>query len=590
MYLENIHSPADVKSLPACALDDLAAEMREALIKKTSMGGGHIAPNLGVVELTIALHRVFDLPKDKVVFDVSHQSYCHKMLTGRAEFYINEEKYADVSGYTDPGESEYDLFHTGHTSTSISLACGLAKARDLACGSENVIAVIGDGSLSGGEAYEGLNFAKELGSNLIIVVNDNQMSIAENHGGLYGNLKALRESGGALECNFFKALGLDYRFLGDGHNIPALCELFENAKGIDRPIVLHVSTVKGKGYPFAERQKEIWHFRPPFHIETGELKKPFSGESYDEIAYQLLTEKMKADHNVVAILAAVPHVISFYAERRQAAGAQFVDVGIAEQHAISFAAGIARGGGKPVFATFATFFQRAYDQIEQDICINKLPVTLLVRNASVWGGDDVAHLGIFDIPLMSNIPNLVYLAPTNKQEYVAMLKWSIDQREHPVAIRIPRNGVHPAPDGAPVETDYGANINKNLVVKDGDKVAIFALGDFFQLGERVWEDLLKQTGIKATLVNPRYITGLDETLLLGLKSAHELVITLEDGILSGGYGEKVASFLGTEQILVRNYGLKKEFIDRYNADDILRENRLAPDLIVEDICRILSNS
>lgn len=584
MYLENIQSPVDVKKLPSTALTELASEMRCALIKKASVTGAHLGPNLGVVEMMIALHRVFNSPVDKIVFDVSHQCYCHKMLTGRAQAFLNEDQYGDVSGYTNPEESEHDLFHIGHTSTSISMACGLAKARDCQHGSENVIAVIGDGALSGGEAYEALNFTKELGSNLIIIVNDNQMSIAENHGALYDNLKLLRESKGQVECNFFKALGLEYYFLENGHDISALCELFEKVKGIDHPVVLHICTIKGKGYRFAEQQKEDWHFRPPFHIEDGDFRNHFNNENYDEITYQFLNAKMKADPKVVAIVAAVPLTIGFDETRRRAAGGQFIDVGIAEEHAVSMAAGVAKNGGKPIFATHSSFYQRAYDQIAQDICINKQPVTLLVRNASVWGMNDLTHLGIFDIPLIANIPNIVYLAPTNKEEYVAMLDWSIEQTEHPIAIRIPRNGVHHISQS--VDTDY-SDLNKNLIVKLGRKVAILALGDFFQLGERVWEELAQKTGMNATLINPRYITGLDEELLCELKADHELIITLEDGILAGGYGEKVAGFFGGEKILVKNYGLKKEFIDRYKPDNILQENRLVPELIVEDICKIL---
>lgn len=584
MYLEKIQSPNDVQKLSDDELLELAKEMRSALIQKASVTGAHLGPNLGVVEMTIALHRVFHSPVDKIVFDVSHQCYCHKMLTGRAQAFLDEDMYATVSGYTNPEESEHDLFHVGHTATSVSLACGLAKARDCVQGTENIIAVIGDGALSGGEAYEGLNFAKELGTNLIIIVNDNQMSIAENHGALYDNLQLLRESDGKAECNFFKALGLDYHFLRDGHDIFALCELFEQVKDINHPVVLHICTVKGKGYCFAEAEKEDWHFRPPFHIEDGDFRNHFNNENYDEIVYQFLNSKMHNDEKVVAVVAAVPLTIGFDENRRKAAGKQFVDVGIAEEHAVTMAAGIAKNGGKPVFATHASFFQRAYDQIAQDICINKQPVTLLVRNASVWGMNDLTHLGFFDIPLISNIPNMVYLAPTNKEEYIAMLDWSIEQTDYPVAIRIPRNGVHHT--SQPVETDY-SRLNKNLLVKQGEKVAIIALGDFFQLGESVCEELVQKTGIHASLINPRYITGVDVELLHSLLPTHELIITLEDGVLAGGYGEKVASFLGTEEVKVKNYGLKKEFVDRYKPDHILQMNRLTPDLIVEDICKIL---
>ncbi len=580
MYLEKIKSPRDVKALPANSLPELAQEIRTALIQKASKTGAHVGPNLGVIEMTIALHRVFDSPKDKFVFDVSHQCYPHKMLTGRAQAYLDEQHYGDVSGYTNPEESEHDLFNVGHTATSVSLACGLAKARDCCGNNENVIAIIGDGALSGGEAYEGLNFAKELGSNLIIIVNDNQMSIAENHGGLYEHLRLLRETNGACECNYFKALGFEYRFLQDGHNIEKLCALFENVKGIDHPIVLHICTVKGKGYPYAEKNKEDWHFRPPFRIEDGDFRHHFTNENYDEIVYDYLSSKMKKDPKVVALVAAVPLTIGFDQSRRKKAGSQFVDVGIAEEHAIAMAAGIAKNGGKPVFATHASFYQRVYDQISQEICINNLPVTMLVRNASIWGMNDVTHLGIFDIPMISNIPNLVYLAPTNKEEYIAMLDWSLEQTEHPVAIRIPRNGVHHTL--AKVDNDY-SELNKNLVVRKGKQIAVIAVGDFFQLGEFVCDELRKKHSIEATLINPRYVTGLDESLLMNLLDNHELTLTLEDGILDGGYGQKVASFYGMTTMKVKNYGLKKIFIDRYRPDEVLRENRLVPELIIEDV-------
>lgn len=587
MYLEKIKGPLDLKKLTLLELRELAQEMRDCLIEKASAVGGHLGPNLGVVELTIALHRVFESPRDKFVFDVSHQSYCHKMLTGRADAFLRREQYNVVSGYSNPDESEHDFFKVGHTSTSVSLACGLAKARDRRGTSENIVAIIGDGSLSGGEAFEGLDYARELESNLIVIVNDNQMSIAENHGGVYDNLKLLRATNGNAECNYFKTLGFDYRFVSDGHNIETLCEVLEDIKDISHPIVIHVCTVKGKGYSIALDNKEDWHSRPPFNISDGSFRNHFSGENYDEIVYQFLAEKMRNDASIVTMVAAVPTCIGFNSERRKEfteGKRQFVDVGIAEEHALSMAAGIAKNGGKPVFATHASFFQRAYDQIMEEVCVNNLPVTLLVRNASIWGMNDVSHLGIFDIPLLSNIPNLVYLAPTNKEEYLAMLEWSIEQNQYPVAIRIPRNGVKYAV--GPVDADYSIT-NKNKVINRGSKVAIFALGDFFQIGEETHSLLNKNHQIQSTLINPRFISGLDEALLMSLLDDHELVITLEDGILSGGYGEKIARFYGIYTMKVKCYGLEKEFIDRYKADDVLKRERIKPELIVDDIMRIL---
>lgn len=580
MILESILSPKDVKRLNIKQLHILASEMRKALLSKVSNCGGHIGPNLGVVELTIGLHYVFDSPKDKIVFDVSHQSYCHKMLTGRAIDYIDLTKADQVSGYTNPDESEHDLFNVGHTSTSISLATGLAKARDLAGDRYNVIAVIGDGALSGGEAYEGLDNGAELNSNFIVVVNDNEMSIAENHGGLYGNLQRLRDSNGKCQCNFFKSLGYDYYYLEEGNTIDKVIELFKKIKDIQHPVVLHIHTKKGFGYSFAEKKQEEYHWKPSFDLKTGENKRKFSGENYDDIINQFLLDKMKQDPSVAVLVAAVPSTIGFTPEKRQLAGKQFIDVGIAEEHAVAMAAGIAKNHGKPVFATHSSFFQRTYDQISQEVCINNLPVTLLVRNASIWGLNDVTHLGIFDIPLLSNIPNLVYLAPTNCEEYLSMVEWSLNQREHPVAIRIPKNGVHHT--SFPVSKNYSL-LNKYLIKQYGKDVAIIALGDFFQIGEEIARKISEDLGFVPTLINPRFITGLDKECLTGLLNQHKIILTLEDGILDGGFGQKIASFLGCENIKVLNYGLKKEFIDRYSADEVLQQCRITPELVLEDV-------
>lgn len=537
--LDKIESPKDLKPLSISEMKELAEEIRSALLKKLSIHGGHFGPNFGMVEAIIAMHYVFESPKDKLVFDVSHQSYPHKILTGRKDAFLYEDHYDDVTGYTNPEESEHDWFNVGHTSTSISLASGLAKARDLKGENYNVIAIIGDGSLSGGEALEGLDFAGEQKSNFIIVVNDNDMSIAENHGGLYKNLKELRASNGTCECNLFKAMGLDYVYVNDGNNLESLIDTFKKVKDIDHPIVVHINTEKGKGYKFAEDNKENWHWTMPFDIETGKPTVSFDGEDYGDLTAKFLLNKMKKDEKVVAIVAAVPTNIGFTKERRLEAGKQFVDVGIAEEHGIAMASGIAKNGGKPVFATHSSFMQRTYDQLSQDLCINNSPATILVNTASVYGMNDVTHLGLYDIPMISNIPNMVYLAPTSKEEYFAMLDWSIEQTEHPVAIRIPCNGV--ISDGRAPDTDY-SDINKFKVEQKGEKIAILALGDFYQLGEELAKEIKEKLNITPTLINPRYITGLDEELLNELKQNHNQVITLEDGILEGGFGEKIASF------------------------------------------------
>ena len=578
--LDKIESPKDLKPLSISEMKELAEEIRSALLKKLSIHGGHFGPNFGMVEAIIAMHYVFESPKDKLVFDVSHQSYPHKILTGRKDAFLYEDHYDDVTGYTNPEESEHDWFNVGHTSTSISLASGLAKARDLKGENYNVIAIIGDGSLSGGEALEGLDFAGEQKSNFIIVVNDNDMSIAENHGGLYKNLKELRASNGTCECNLFKAMGLDYVYVNDGNNLESLIDTFKKVKDIDHPIVVHINTEKGKGYKFAEDNKENWHWTMPFDIETGKSTVSFDGEDYGDLTAKFLLNKMKKDEKVVAIVAAVPTNIGFTKERRLEAGKQFVDVGIAEEHGIAMASGIAKNGGKPVFATHSSFMQRTYDQLSQDLCINNSPATILVNTASVYGMNDVTHLGLYDIPMISNIPNMVYLAPTSKEEYFAMLDWSIEQTEHPVAIRIPCNGV--ISDGRAPDTDY-SDINKFKVEQKGEKIAILALGDFYQLGEELAKEIKEKLNITPTLINPRYITGLDEELLNELKQNHNQVITLEDGILEGGFGEKIASFYGNTDMKVKNYGIKKAFYDKYDVKELLKANKLTPQQILAEI-------
>lgn len=580
MYLEKINEPSDVRKLNKEQLEELAKEMREALLGKLSKHGGHFGPNFGMVEATIALHYVFDSPKDKMVFDVSHQSYCHKMLTGRKDAFLYEEHYDDVSGYSNPQESEHDFFTIGHTSTSVSLACGLAKARDLKGDRENIIAVIGDGSLSGGEALEGLDFAPELQSNLIIVVNDNDMSIAPNHGGLYQNLKLLRDTDGLAECNLFKAMGLDYCFVKEGNDIEKLIEAFQKVKDMDHPVVVHICTEKGKGYALAEKNKENWHWCMPFDKETGKPAFTMEGEDYGSMTADYLLEKMKKDKTLVGITSGTPTVFGFAEEKRKAAGNQFVDVGIAEEHAVAFASGIAANGGNPVYGVYSSFIQRTYDQLSQDLCINNNPVTILVYAASVYGMNDVTHLGIYDIPMISNIPNLVYLAPVTKEEYLAMMDWSISQKEHPVAIRVPGGAV--LSSGKTVTKDYG-RLNEYEVMKKGKKVAILALGTFFSLGSEVADAIAEKTGTAPTLINPIYITGLDEKLLEELKEEHEVVITLEDGILDGGFGEKIARFYGASDMKVLNYGLKKEFLDRYDVNEVLKENRLTTEQILQDV-------
>lgn len=583
MLLEHIQSPADVKKLSLAEMNTLAEDIRTLLIEKLSRHGGHCGPNLGMVEATIALHYVFDSPRDKIVFDVSHQSYPHKMLTGRVTAFLSESHYDDVSGYSEPSESEHDFFVIGHTSTSVSLAGGLAKGRDLRGETGNVIAVIGDGSLSGGEALEGLDWAAELNSNFIIVVNDNQMSIAENHGGLYENLAELRRSHGNCENNLFRAMGLDYVYVDKGNDLSSLIEAFRKVKDTNHPVVVHINTLKGKGYAPAEEDKETWHWTMPFEISTGALKQKNIGEDYNSLTAAHLLQRMKDDKTVCAITAGTPGIWGWTPARRQEAGKQFVDVGIAEEHAVALASGMAKAGGKPVFGVCSSFLQRAYDQVSQDLCINDNPATLLVLWGSLTSMTDVTHLCHFDIPLLSGIPNLVFLAPTNREEYLAMLDWSLAYDRHPVAIRVPVG--EPRSATRPVPTDF-SELNKSELVSRGKDVAILGLGNFFALGEQV-SSALKDRSIEATLINPRFISGLDESLLDSLVSDHRLVVTLEDGALEGGYGEKVARHFGPTSVKTLCFGARKEFVDRYAPADFFAANHLTVPQIVEDILQSL---
>lgn len=584
MLLKQIKGPQDLKQLKQEELQQVVEEARAALLQKISQYGGHNGPNLGVVEMTVALHYVFDSPKDQFVFDVSHQTYVHKMLTGRAQAFLDQAHYQAVSGYTNPLESEHDLFTIGHTSTSLSLANGLAKARDLKNETNNVVAVIGDGSLSGGLAYEGLNNISELGTNTIIIVNDNDQSIAENHGGLYKNLKELRETNGQAANNFFKALGLDYRYLDAGNDLAALIALFEEVKNQQAPVVLHIHTIKGKGFSFAEENREKFHAGGPFSLETGEYLRSKGADTYSSLTTDFLLRKMAEDPTVVAVNAGTPMIL-FSPEQRQQVGAQFVDVGIAEEHAATMTAGLAKGGVKPVWAVHSPFLQRSYDQISHDLALNRLSGTILVTLASVNGMNDESHLGIFDIPFLSHIPNLVYLAPTTKEEYLAMLEWSIDQTDRLVAIRVP---VGPITSSGEVDrTDY-SQLYKNKVIQKGEKVAIMGVGNFYGLAEEVAVELKKHLQLTATVINPAFISGLDTELLDELKETHDIVVTLEDGLLEGGYGQMVAGYLGDATIRVQTYGLDKAFHDRYEASELLAENGLTVENIVKNIKETLA--
>lgn len=578
MLLEKIQSPKDVKVLSMPQLHELAQEIRDGILNRDSNIGGHVGPNLGIVETTIAMHYVFNCPEDKFVFDVSHQSYPHKMLTGRAFGYYDNNRFQEISGYSSPAESpEYDQFELGHTSTSISLASGLQKARDIKGTKENIVVLIGDGSLSGGEALEGLDEVGELGTGIIIIVNDNEMSIAENHGGLYKNLALLRETNGKAECNLFRAMGLDYEYVADGNDVETLIKTFQEVKDIDHPIVVHIHTEKGKGYAPAEQNKEPWHWSMPFDIETGKPKVEGGGEDYGNMTAEYLLEEMKKDKHLVAVTSGTPTVAGFFKNRREEAGAQHVDVGIAEEQAVAMISGMAKGGIRPVYNVYSTFIQRTYDQIAQDLCINGNPAVINVFCASLYGMNDITHIGFYDIPMLSNIPNLVYLAPTCWEEYKAMLAWGIQQTAHPVAIRVPGGAVTHSDEQ--FDEDY-SELNRFKMTHKGSKVAIVALGAFYGLGKQVAALLKEQKGIDATLINPRYITGLDEEMLESLKADHEKVITLEDGALEGGFGEKIARFYGDSDMKTLCFGIKKGLYDRYDYQQLAKDNELTPEQIM----------
>lgn len=583
MILEKITDTKDLRQLNRAQLHTLVDEARTALLNKISQHGGHNGPNLGVVEMTVALHRVFNSPVDKLVFDISHQTYIHKMLTGRAQAFLDPAHFDDVSGYTNPKESEHDLFTVGHTSTSLALANGIAVARDLKQENYNVVALIGDGSLSGGLAFEGLNNIAEQNSNIIVIVNDNDQSIADNFGGLYRNLKALRESNGQVKDNFFQSLGFEYHYLDEGNDLDALIDLFESVKDVDHPVLLHVHTVKGKGFKFAEENREKFHAGGPFSLETGEYVKRGTGaNTYSNLTSEFLWDKMQKDKTVVAVNAGTPMML-FNPEQRKQLGKQFIDVGIAEQQAATMTAGLAKNGAKPVWAVYSTFMQRSYDQISHDLALNDLPGTILVYSASVNGMNDESHLGIFDIPFLSHIPNLVYLAPTNQEEYLAMLDWSLEQTHHPVAIRVPVGPLRST--GKADTTDYN-QLYQNEVVQAGNKVAVMGVGNFFGFAEEVIAALAKEN-IQATLINPKFISGVDEKLLTELTNNHQLVVTLEDGITDGGYGQTIASFLGNTDVKVQNYGLDKAFHDRYVASELLAENGITVENIVKNILAVV---
>lgn len=590
MYIEKIQSPADLKKLDIKALEVVADETRQAVLNRVSKHGGHVGPNLGFVEATVALHYVFNAPEDKFVFDVSHQCYPHKVLTGRAAGFLgNVDDMNAISGYSSPAECpEYDNFEVGHTSTSVSLATGLQKARDVNGTKENIIAIIGDGSLSGGEAFEGLDEASELGTGIIIVVNDNEMSIAENHGGIYKNLRALRESRGECEHNWFKAWGFEYKYLEEGNDIERLIEVFRSVKDTDRPTVVHIHTEKGHGYAPAVNDKEAWHWGMPFNLDDGSrpvrnadgtMPEVKPCETYPELFSDWMLSEMKHDKTLIAVTAGTPTAAGFTADKRKQAGSQHLDMGIAEEQAVAMISGMAKGGLRPVWTVYSTFIQRTYDQIAQDLCINSNPAVINVVGGGVNSMNDITHICLFDIPMLCSIPGLIYLAPTTCEEYFAMMRWAILQDKKPIAIRVPSNGVVHTTDNVDKEYSYES---KYKVMHNGSEVAVIASGSFYQKGENVVR-MLADKGIDATLINPRYLNDVDAEALEALKMNHKLVVTLEDGCKDGGFGERIASYYGTSDMKVLVCGIKKGLYDRYDVEQLLKDNRLLDEQIVSDV-------
>lgn len=584
--LDKINTPKDLKTLSENELVKLCEEIREQMIWRLSATGGHVGSNLAVIEATVALHYVFDSPTDQIIFDVSHQCYTHKLLTGRKAAYTDPALFSSVSGFTNPVESEHDIFSIGHTSTAISLACGLAKARDLRGETNHIVAVVGDGALSGGEALEGLNNAAALKSSLIILINDNDMSIAENHGGIYDNLRLLRQTDGKAPCNFFRALGFDYSFVRDGNNLCEILDALTKVKNTGRPVIIHMCTLKGKGYPFAEADRENWHYMGPFDCNTGKLRHETKAvETYEALTAQYLAHKMRQDSSIAAITAGTPKVLGFEKELRMQFPEQFIDVGIAEGHAVAFASGIAKNGGKPIFGLSSSFLQRAYDQLSQDLALNRSPAVILVFFAGISYGSQT-HMGIFDISLAMSIPNLIYLAPTCKEEYFCMLEWGIRQNSHPVMIRVP--GIETASRDAALLSEYALPV-KYEIAEHGTTVAILAVGNFFKLGTEVWEKLKTEHGIHATLMNPRCLSHVDEKTLQALPEyGHRLVVTLEDGVIDGGFGRKIAAFYGNFPVKVLNFGAGKEFVNQVPVEEQYRKYHLTAKQIVSDILDALS--
>ena len=579
MELTNIQIPSDLRDCSIAELEVIAQHIRNLIIHRTSHIGGHIGSSLGATDIIVALHHVFGTDNAQFVFDISHQSYAHKILTGRHQGFIDENQFHTVSGYSNPDESTHDPFHLGHASTSLSLTAGLMIGRDLQHKTQPIVTMIGDGALSGGEAYEALNHLATMSSQCLIIINDNEQSIAENHGGLYSHLQQLRDTHGESPNNLFKALGFSYRYVDDGNSLESLIHALKNCKDETTPTVLHIHTTKGHGYDKAIANPEGFHNPSGFDIDTGETKKRYTN-SYESIVAKQLIETLDQNKAACIVTAATPGGFCLTKDIREKLGAQYIDVGIAEEHATTLLAGIAHNGGTPILPIYSTFLQRAYDQIINDLCINNSNALILVYRASIYGNKDMTHLGFNDITMLGNMPNLMYLAPTTVEELESSIRYGLEHHNHPIAIRIPV-GV-PINDTAQSDT-IDKPVTSYAVTQSGNTIAIIGIGNFYHKAVELSHAIRETTHISPTIIKPLCISSLDTDTLNELTKDHHIVITLEDGELEGGYGQKIASYYGKTSMKVLNYGISKQFYDRYKPEDVLQQNHLDFEHILDDI-------
>ncbi len=609
--LDQIQEPNDIKKLPQNELDDLAEEIRRFLVRNVSMTGGHLASNLGVVELTMALHLALDLPKDKIVWDVGHQSYTHKILTGRKYGFMKLRQYGGISGFPKRSESDCDVYDSGHSSTSVSAALGMARARDLLGGKETIVAVIGDGALTGGVAYEALNDASQMKSNLIIILNDNNMSISPNVGGLSSYLSEIRTSDGYIQLRdkihnslsdavpgvvkgisrakqslkslmvpgmFFEEMGITYLGPVDGHNIKSIVKSIEVAKRVNKAVLIHVCTKKGKGYLPAERKPSQFHGTPPFIVKTGKPANSQKAASYTDVFSTEVLKIAENDPAMVAITAAMEDGVGLHSFHIRYPN-RFFDVGIAEQHAVSFAAGLAAGGLKPIFAVYSTFLQRAYDEIVEDVCLQQLPVVFAVDRAGLVGADGETHQGIFDLSYFSAMPGMTVMAPKNGLEMREMLKFALELGK-PAAVRYPRGAAYTGlvEHRAPIE------LGKAEMLYDEGGVLLLAVGSMVKTALQVKETLNAQ-GIECSIANARFVKPMDTELLREAAGEYHLIVTMEENVHSGGFGEHVAAWYAEEemQVPLLQIAIPDTFVTHGSPQELCRLTGIDADSVVAKI-------